>query len=135
MNETYRALGATARSHIPDLILAGVRLVVAWLVARPALSKALTYGSSVAFFSEIGIPHPAVMVFVVGAVEILAVVMLLVGAGGRLAALALLPVMLVAIATVGPDWKNLTVLVGAVVLLVGGTGSVSSWRPTDRFRG
>lgn len=99
-------------------VLTGLRLVLAALVAKPALSKFLTYGNSVAFFDAIGMPAPTLMVIVAGIIEVGAVVLLLIGDGERLAALSLIPVMLVAILYVGPDWKNLGVLIGSLVILL-----------------
>ena len=119
----------------PNWLLTGLRLVLVALIAKPALSKFVTYSDSVAFFEAYGIPFPAVMVIVAGIIELAAVVMLLFGIGGRLAALFLIPVMIVAILYVGPDWKNIVVLVGSSVILVLGTGSYSLWQPTDRLLG
>ncbi|WP_049972747.1 DoxX family protein [Haladaptatus cibarius] len=117
----------------PNWLLTGLRLVLVALIAKPALSKFVTYSDSVAFFDAYGIPFPAVMVIVTGLLEVAAVVMLLFGIGGRLAALFLIPVMIVAILYVRPDWKNIVVLVGSSVILVLGTGSYSLWQPTDRL--
>ncbi|QIO23031.1 DoxX family protein [Haloarcula sp. JP-L23] len=118
------------RQSIPDWVMVGLRLVIAALVAKPALSKFLTYGDSVAFFDAIGMPAPTFMVVVAGVIEVGAVVLLLVGVGERLAALSLISVMLVAMLYVGPDWKNLTVLVGALAITVLGTDSDSfTWSP------
>ena len=119
----------------PAWILTVFRLALVALVAKPALSKFVTYSDSVAFFDAYGIPMPTVMVIVAGLLEITAIVMLLLGIGGRIAAVLLLPVMLVAILYVGPDWKNLIVLVGSIVILVFGTGPYSLWQPTDRLHG
>lgn len=112
------------RETTPDWMLGGFRLVVAALVAKPALSKFLTYGNSVAFFDAIGIPAPTLMVAVAGIIEVGAVVLLLIGVGERLAALSLIPVMLVAMLHVGPDWKNLSVLIGALVIFMLETDSI-----------
>lgn len=111
-----------------DVAHVGLRLVVAFLVAKPALSKFLTYGNSVSFFDSLGIPYPAVMVLLAGVVEVAAVVLLVAGVGERLAALALVPVMLVAIVYSGLDWKNLAVLLGALAILA---LSVRASRPWD----
>ena len=118
MEDTYANRARTVRLSIPDWVLTGLRLMLAALVAKPALSKFLTYGSSVAFFDAIGMPAPTLMVIVAGLIEVGAVVLLLVGVGERLAAVSLILVMLVAVQYVGPDWKNLSVLVGSLVLVV-----------------
>lgn len=52
-----------------------------------------------------------------GTIEMGAIVLLLVGVGERLAALSLIPVVLVAILYVGPDWKNLSVLIWSLAIL------------------
>lgn len=118
MFDAHAAGGWSVRRAAPDWFLAGLRLLLVALLAKPALSKFLSYGSSVAFFDAIGMPYPAAMVIVAGVVEAVAGVLLLLGIGDRLAALSLIPVMLVAMLHVGPDWKNLAVLLGAAALVV-----------------
>ncbi|RBI60287.1 DoxX family protein [halophilic archaeon] len=106
------------RQSVPEWVHFGLRLVLVALVAKPALSKVVTYGGSVSFFDTIGMPAPAAMVIVAGLIEVGAVALLLIGISERLAAVSLIPVMLVAILYVGPDWKNLSVLLGAMGILV-----------------
>lgn len=118
-----------------DVVHLGLRLLVAFLVAKPALSKVLTYGNSVAFFASLGIPYPATMVLIAGLLEVLAVVLLVAGVGERVAALSLVPVMLVAIAYSGLDWKNLSVLLGALAILTLSVRSSSPWDVRDLTRG
>jgi len=120
------------RQSVPEWVHFGVRLVLVALVAKPALSKVLTYGGSVSFFDTIGMPAPAVMVIVAGLIEVGAVALLLVGIRERLAALSLIPVMLVAILYVGSDWKNLSVLLSAMVLLVLETDFAAIWHSVAR---
>jgi uncharacterized membrane protein YphA (DoxX/SURF4 family) len=117
---------------VPEWVHFGVRLVLVALVAKPALSKVLTYGGSVSFFDTIGMPAPAVMVIVAGLIEVGAVALLLVGIRERLAALSLIPVMLIAILYVGSDWKNLSVLLSAMVLLVLETDFAAIWHSVAR---
>ena len=123
------------RQSIPGWVLTGLRLVLAALVAKPALSKFHTYGNSVAFFDASGIPAPTLMVLIAGIIEVGAVALLLIGTGERLAALSLIPVMLVAILYVGLDWKNLSVLIGALGILVLETDSESFWQPARQRLG
>lgn len=120
------------RQSVPEWVHIGLRFVLVALVAKPALSKVVTYGGSVSFFDAIGMPAPAVMVIVAGLIEVGAVVFLLVGVGERLAAVSLIPVMLVAILYVGPDWKNLSVLLGAMGLLVLVTDFDAIWHSVSR---
>lgn len=124
MENTYGDRVQSMRGPTPEWGIVGLRLVVAALVAKPALSKFLTYGNSVTFFDAIGMPAPALMVVVAGIIEVGAVVLLFIGVGERLAALSLVPVMLVAMLYVGPDWKNLSVLVGALAIFALGTDFV-----------
>ncbi|RBI59727.1 DoxX family protein [halophilic archaeon] len=123
------------QQSVPGWIHVGLRLFLVALVGKPALSKVVTYGNSVAFFDAIGMPASALLVIIAGLVEVGAVVLLLVGIGERLAAVSLIPVMLVAILYVGPDWKNLIVLIGAVSLLVLKTDFDIVWWPVDRLLG
>jgi uncharacterized membrane protein YphA (DoxX/SURF4 family) len=112
-----------------------LRLVLVALVANPALSKVVTYGDPVSFFDAIGMPAPTVMVVVAGLIEVGAVVLFLAGVRERLAAVSLIPVMPVAILYVGPDWKNLGVLLGAMGLLALGTDFDAIWHSVDHRLG
>lgn len=94
-----------------------LRYAIAGMTVVPGLSKFLTYETSVAFFTQLGLPAPELLVPVVGAVEVTSVVLLLVDTWTRVAALSLLPVMLVAAATAGVTWQNVGVAAAALVLL------------------
>ncbi|QLG63017.1 DoxX family protein [Halorarum salinum] len=120
---------------VPHWVRLLIRLSIAAVVAKPALSKFLTHESSVAFFSRIGIPFPNAMVVIAGTIQITAVVMLVLGISEDLAALSLVPVMLVAIAYVGPDWKNLAVIGGSLAIIVLRTGADSPSSPLGLRRG
>ncbi|ADB62871.1 DoxX family protein (plasmid) [Haloterrigena turkmenica DSM 5511] len=120
---------------IPEWIHSGLRLVLVALVAKPALSKFVTHENSVSFFDAVGIPSPQLMVIIAGIIEVGAVFLLLAGVGERLAAVSLILVMLVAILYVGPDWKNLSVLFGALTLLVLKTDMDAVWQPANRLLG
>lgn len=135
MERAYVDRIESVRQSVPEWVHTGLRLVLIALVAKPALSKVVTYGSSVSFFEAIGMPAPAAMVIVSGLIEVGAVVLLFIGIGERLAAVSLIPVMLVAILYVGPDWKNLSVLFGAMGLLVLVTDFDAVWHPIDRRLG
>lgn len=135
MENAYVDRIESIRQSVPEWVHIGLRLVLVALVAKPALSKVVTYGGSVSFFDAIGMPAPAVMVIVAGLIEVGAVVFLLVGVGERLAAVSLIPVMLVAILYVGPDWKNLSVLFGAMGLLVLVTDFDAIWHSVNRQAG
>lgn len=132
MERAYVDRIESIRQSVPEWVHIGLRLMLVVLVAKPALSKVVTYGSSVSFFDVIGMPAPVVMVILAGLIEVGAVALLLVGVGERLAAVVLIPVMLVAILYAGPDWKNLSVLLGPMGLLVLETDFDAIWRPVDR---
>jgi len=124
MSESWAERARSIDWPTADRFRVGLRLLVVALVARPAASKFLTYSDSVAFFDAIGTPLPTVLVVVTGVIEVVAVVLLLVGIRVRLAAASLVPVMLVAILYVGPDWKNLVVLAGSLALVASSSRSV-----------
>lgn len=111
-NET-EATGVDLQRDLRPLL----RVVIAGLVLVPGASKFLTYGTSVRFFGSLGLPAPGVLVPVVGALEVVAAGLLLIDRLPRLAALLVVPIMLVAVATAGASWQNLAVLAGAVVLV------------------
>lgn len=94
-----------------------LRVGIAGLLLGPGVGKFLTYGQSVQFFETLGLPLPAVLVLVVGAVELGVAVALLLDRAPRAAAVTTVPVMIVAAVTAGPTWQNVGVLVAAVVLV------------------
>lgn len=106
------------------------RFLVVWQLAWPALSKIVIYGSRVEHFRhDYGIPFSKVMVPVVGTFEMAMVIAALFGLAGRLAAVPMLVIMPVAMATGGINAGNVVVLVGVVAILLLGTGPLSLWEP------
>jgi putative oxidoreductase len=94
-----------------------LRIGIAALVLVPGASKFITYGTSVQFFESLGLPVPAVLVPAVGGIELVVAGLLLLDRFSWLAALLIVPIMVVAASTAGPTWQNLGVLAGAVVLI------------------
>jgi uncharacterized membrane protein YphA (DoxX/SURF4 family) len=94
-----------------------LRVGIAGLLLVPGASKFLTYGTSVRFFESLGLPAPGVLVPIVGSLELVAAGLMLFDRVPRLGALVAIPIMLVAVATAGPSWQNLGVLVGSLVLI------------------
>lgn len=86
------------------------------LLIGPGVSKFLTYDQSVGFFTTLGLPVPALLVVVVGGLEVGAAVLLFLDRTPWLGALLVIPVMAVAIATSGPSWQNVSVLLGGLVV-------------------
>ncbi len=106
------------------------RALVVWQLAWPALSKFVAYGSRVEHFRhDYGIPAPDVLVPIVGFFETVGVVAILLGIATRVAAVPVVMIMLVAMATAGLSGGNLMVLVGSLVILVLGSGRWSLWQP------
>jgi uncharacterized membrane protein YphA (DoxX/SURF4 family) len=104
------------------------RSLVLWQLTWPALSKFVIYGSRVEHFRhDYDIPFPELMVAVVGTFEMAMVVAALFGLAGRLAAVPMLVIMPVAMATGGINEGNIMVLVGSVGILLLGTGPLSLW--------
>lgn len=101
---------------VPDWAPAALRFGIAGLVAPPGIGKFLTYGTSVAFFTSLGIPAARTTVAIVGVVELSAVALLVLDEARWLAAASLVPVMLVALWAAG-EWQAAAVLAAAVALL------------------
>ena len=74
------------------------------------MSTFLTYQQSVQFFERLALPAPDLLVPIVGGVELGAAAVVLVDRAPRLAAILVIPVILVAIGTAGQSWQNLGVL-------------------------
>jgi uncharacterized membrane protein YphA (DoxX/SURF4 family) len=104
------------------------RAMVVWQLTWPALSKFVLYDSRVEHFRhDYGIPFPEVMVPVVGTFETAMVIAALFGLAGRLAAIPVIAIMLVAITTGGLNEGNVMILTGSVGILLLGTGPLSLW--------
>ena len=94
-----------------------LRVSIAGLLLGPGVSKFLTYQQSVQFFERLALPAPDLLVPLVGGVELGAAALVLLDRAPRLAAVVVIPVMLVAIGTAGPSWQNFGVLMAALGLL------------------
>lgn len=92
------------------------RYGVIGLVAPPGVGKFLSYSQSVELFASLGLPYPEITVLLVGAIELGAVAIFLIDKVRWIAALALLPVMVVALLTAG-EWQALAVLTAVIGLL------------------
>jgi uncharacterized membrane protein YphA (DoxX/SURF4 family) len=104
------------------------RLLVVWQLTWPALSKFVLYDSRVEHFRhDYGIPFPEVMVPTVGTFETVMVIAALFGIAGRIAAVPVIVIMLVAISTGGLNEGNVMVLTGSIGILLLGTGPLSLW--------
>jgi len=117
-----------------------VRILVGWVFISEGIQKFLFPAQlGVGRFEKIGIPAPHLMAPFVGSVEIVCGTLLLIGLITRLAAIPLLAVILVAIATTKVPmlaktgvWSMLhearadfSMLLGLLFLLITGAGSLS----------
>jgi putative oxidoreductase len=117
-----------------------IRILVGWVFVSEGIQKFLFPAQlGVGRFEKIGIPSPHLMAPFVGTVEIVCGMLLLVGLFTRLAAIPLLAVILVAIATTkipmiarSGMWSMLhearadfSMLLGLVFLLIVGAGTLS----------
>jgi len=126
-----------------------VRILVGWVFVSEGLQKFLFPAQlGVGRFQKIGIPSPHLMAPFVGTVEIVCGTLLLIGLFTRLAAIPLLAVILVAIATTKIPmlaktgvWSMLhearadfSMLLGLLFLLITGAGSLAldARRQADR---
>ena len=122
------------------------RLTVGWTFATSGWGKLKNIDRIVAYFSELGIPWPAVQAPMVSTLEALAGLMLLLGAWARLASLPLMAIMAVALATARradiDSWSDvlglsefLTLVILLQISLVGaGRYSVDQQRRARRGR-
>lgn len=116
----------TLPSWVPSL----TRYVMAGLVVAPGIGKFLTYHHSVAAFTTWGIPAPATLVLVVGAIEVGAAALLFLDKFRQAAAIALIPVMAVAFWVAG-EWQAVAVILSAVLLLVIDAGLLTVDAPAN----
>lgn len=115
---------------VPSWVPLGLRYVIAGLVGLPAVGKFLRYDRSVAMFTDLGLPSPELTVLLVGAIEAIAVVLLLVDVLPWAASIGLLPIVAVAFWKTG-EWQALAVLLGALAIVVVELGPVGVDPPPD----
>ena len=114
---------------LPVFLRLGV-VAVALGLGWPALQGA---DKRVALFGWPGLPFPMAMATAISLIAGVAMVMLILGTAGRLAALGLVTAASANIHTGGLDLGNGFLLVGSIALMLLGSGSLSWWRPEDAF--
>jgi len=145
---TWRALvnKTTARLRAIEpygqsAVLLALRLLYGGLFARAGWGKLMNFERTRGFFESLGLPAPGFMVALVATTELIGGVLLVLGAGTRVASAALTVVMVTAFATAhaAEAFESLSAfteqapypfLVATLVLLAFGAGllSIDGWR-------
>ncbi len=137
--EKYYRLLIRASSSLQSPFLLAVRLYWGWQFMRTGWGKLIDIGKVVGFFTDLGIPAPALNAYFVSALEFGGGILLILGLGSRLIALPLVIDMLVAYITAdrealfsivsNPDKfaaaGPYTFLVASLIVLIFGPGRVS----------
>jgi len=124
-----RSRAATAGAGLREWLPVGLRSVVALVVAPAGALKYLDYGSEVAAFASYGVPATELVVPAVAVVELVAAIAIALGIAPRIAALALIPVMVAAMVLYAVVPSNSVVLLGCVGILALGPGKFAVWDP------
>jgi putative oxidoreductase len=124
---TRERVGGRARYAV-----AGLRIVAGLAFVATSIGKFADQGTYLALFATLGLPSSPALVLLTGLVELVGGVMLVLGLGTRLAALALAATMVGAIATAGVVLGGAihlglapTLLVIMLVLLWAGSGAAA----------
>jgi putative oxidoreductase len=88
-----------AVSHLQSPLLLAVRLYWGWQFFQTGLGKLMNIDKTIDFFTNLGIPFPALNAYLVGSLECIGGALLFVGLGSRIIALPLTLNMLVAYIT------------------------------------
>jgi len=137
--EKYYRLLIRAASSLQSPFLLAVRLYWGWQFMQTGWGKLSDIGKVVGFFSDLGIPAPALNAYFVSALEFGGGILLIVGLGSRLIALPLAVDMIVAYITAdreallsifsNPDKFTAaapyTFLVASLIVLIFGPGKYS----------
>ena len=137
--ENYYRLLIRVSSNLQSPFLLAVRLYWGWQFMQTGWGKLTDLGKVVQFFTELGIPAPALNAYFVSALEFGGGLLLILGLGSRIIALPLVINMLVAYVTAdrealfsifsSPDKLTAaapyTFLVASLIVLIFGPGKVS----------
>jgi CDP-diacylglycerol--glycerol-3-phosphate 3-phosphatidyltransferase len=111
----------------------GLRILVVALAAGPASQRFLDFNQQAAFYAAQGLPDPNLLVRLQGAAEALVVLLVLLGASGRAAAVLGLSLAAVNQAIAGPTFTQSVLMAAYVAILFAGTGPLSLWTPEDKL--
>lgn len=124
-----RAATAAVPDDVSQWLPVVLRGVLAAALLPAALEKFVDYGPQAIMFAELGVPAADVTVLLVGVVELATALALAFGIASRVAALTVVPVMLVAIALVGVVPSNAVVLLASLGVVAVGPGRYAAWDP------
>jgi CDP-diacylglycerol--glycerol-3-phosphate 3-phosphatidyltransferase len=125
--ETKRVVAGVATGWLPVLL----RLILVVIVVGSSIPGPGSAPDWMALFAPPEGPGAPWVRIILGLVAAIAVVMLALGAAGRLAALGLLVVACAAILARGLDAGNGLALACAIAIMLLGSGAFSIWRPED----
>jgi putative oxidoreductase len=138
--ERYYRLLIRVSSSLQSSFLLAVRLYWGWQFMQTGWGKLTDIGKVVGFFTDLGIPAPALNAYFVSALEFGGGVLLILGFGSRLIALPLVIDMLVAYITADrealfsifsnpdkfTDAAPYTFLIASIIVLIFGPGKISA---------
>ncbi|MFO7322296.1 MAG: DoxX family protein [Chloroflexota bacterium] len=105
---------------------------IAVVIIFPQMLNKFTNPELIAgYFQQLNIPAPEIMVYVVGIIELVAVISYALGAAGRWVAIIVIIEMVVAMLTAGPNQNNIIVFLCSVGIALLGTGALSLWKPAE----
>jgi CDP-diacylglycerol--glycerol-3-phosphate 3-phosphatidyltransferase len=125
--EARRKIAVVLTRWLPVLLRMGVVALTVWAVL-PVLGSA---PERMALFAWPGVPLPGFTAVAISLVAVVAMVMLILGVAGRLAALGVLIAAVADFLTNGLDLRNGFLLVSTITLMLLGSGSLSWWCPED----
>lgn len=104
MKKAYAKFVAFLETYMKDIPLLAFRLILAYNFYTPAMKKFNNYEGIIEWFTDMGLPAPALMAFLATATEMLAFILLPLGLATRFIAVPLIITMIVAIKAV--HWED-----------------------------
>lgn len=123
----------TFRRKATYFIPIGLRLAVMALMIGPLINRLLDFPNQVAYFAEVGMPSPTIGLVLLSLTEVCVMLLILLGAGGRAAAIVGLGLLGISqiFAPLTPVQIVLAVIYTAIMYL--GTGAYSLWMPENHL--
>jgi CDP-diacylglycerol--glycerol-3-phosphate 3-phosphatidyltransferase len=123
------SFSSTLSRWLPVLL----RLLIAAFATGPLSQRFIHYDLQATFYAERGLPAAETSMILLGLLEALALVLLLLGAGGRVAAVLALLLLGVNQPFAGPTFGQIVLIVAYASILFMGTGAFSLWTPENRW--